>query len=64
MPSGSYESGDGEIDEDLQNAHSGMNFPSRLQQFAQMQQQHRMYYESEAQARYSPMLASKVRVTS
>ncbi|KAL1828988.1 hypothetical protein ACET3Z_007400 [Daucus carota] len=59
MPSGSYESGDGEIDEDLQNAHSGMNFPSRLQQFAQMQQQHRMYYESEAQARYSPMLASK-----
>lgn len=52
---------DGDMDEDAHNLHSGVNFSSRLQQFKQMQDQHRMHLKSQAQARYSSMLSSKVR---
>ncbi|XP_057486097.1 protein VAC14 homolog isoform X2 [Actinidia eriantha] len=43
----------GDMDEDLLNAHNGINFASRLQQFEQMQQQHRMNSKSQSQSRYS-----------
>ncbi|KAL7181220.1 hypothetical protein ACSBR1_040153 [Camellia fascicularis] len=39
-PSGSF-SEDGDIDENLQSVHNGINFASWLQQFEQMQQKHR-----------------------
>ncbi|KAL6970000.1 hypothetical protein U1Q18_029709 [Sarracenia purpurea var. burkii] len=41
---------DGDMDGDL---HNGINFASRLQQFEQMQQQHRSNSKSMAQSRYS-----------
>ncbi|GFZ21287.1 ARM repeat superfamily protein [Actinidia rufa] len=43
----------GDMDEDLLNAHNGINFASRLQQFEQMQHQHRMNSKSQSQSRYS-----------
>ena len=49
------------MDEDLLNAHNGINFASRLQQFEQMQQQHRMHSKSQAQSRYSSNSSMKVR---
>lgn len=64
MTSGFHASEDGEIDEDSHNTHSGMNFPSRLQQFEQMQHQHRLHSRSQAQLRHNAMSASKVRKTS
>ena len=51
---------DGDLNEDAQSMHSGMNFPSRLQQFKQMQDQHRMHAKSQAKARHNSM-SSKVR---
>lgn len=60
MASGSHVPEDGEIDEDAHNSQSGMNFPSRLQQFKQMQHQHRMLSRSGAPAGHNSMLASKV----
>lgn len=43
MLNGSQVSEDGDVDNDFQSMHSGINFASRLQQFEQMQQQHRMH---------------------
>ena len=43
----------GDMDEDLLNAHNGIKFASRLQQFEQMQHQHRMNSKSQSQSRYS-----------
>ncbi|KAL8112300.1 hypothetical protein AgCh_019849 [Apium graveolens] len=60
MTSGSHVPEDGEIDEDAHNSQSGMNFPARLQQFNQMQHQHRMLSRSGAPASNNSMLASKV----
>ncbi|GMP93246.1 hypothetical protein CsSME_00043163 [Camellia sinensis var. sinensis] len=51
-PSGSF-SEDGDIDENLQSVHNGINFASWLQQFEQMQQKHRMHSKSQTQLRYS-----------
>ncbi|KAK1374687.1 putative vacuole morphology and inheritance protein [Heracleum sosnowskyi] len=56
---GSHVAEDGRIDEDAQNTQSGMNFPLRLQQFEQMQHQHRLLSKSEAPARHNSLLASK-----
>ncbi|KAF5939701.1 hypothetical protein HYC85_023960 [Camellia sinensis] len=50
-PSGSF-SEDGDIDENLQSVHNGINFASWLQQFEQMQQKHRMHSKSQTQLRY------------
>ena len=62
MRSGLQVSEDGDVDEDLQNVHNGINFASRLQQFEQMQQQqHRMHSKSQAQSRYSSNSSMKVR---
>ncbi|KAE8699026.1 Protein VAC14-like protein [Hibiscus syriacus] len=48
--SGSQITEDGNISQDNGNLHNGINFASRLQQFQQMQQQHRMLEKSQAQA--------------
>ena len=53
---------DGDMYEDLLNAHNGINFASRLQQFEQMQQQQqRMHSKSQAQSCYSSNSSMKVR---
>ncbi|KAE8690888.1 Protein VAC14-like protein [Hibiscus syriacus] len=49
--SGSQITEDGDISQDNGNSHDGINFASRLQQFQQMQQQHRMLEKSQAQAK-------------
>lgn len=60
IPSGPYVSEDGEMNEDSQPVHNGMNFASRLQQFDQMRQQHRIHSKSQANARHSSTSSSKV----
>ncbi|XP_057478120.1 protein VAC14 homolog isoform X2 [Actinidia eriantha] len=59
MLSGLQDSEDGDVDEDLQNVHNGINFASRLQQFEHMQQQHRMQSKSHTQSRYSSTSSTK-----
>ncbi|KAL1803463.1 hypothetical protein ACET3Z_032110 [Daucus carota] len=54
---------DGDLNEDAQSMHSGMNFPSRLQQFKQMQDQHRMHAKSQAKARHNSMSSKDVQRT-
>ncbi|KAA8529000.1 hypothetical protein F0562_033512 [Nyssa sinensis] len=52
--SGSPVSEDGAINEDSWNVHNGINFASRLQQFEDIQQLHRMHHsKSQAQSCYS-----------
>lgn len=48
------------MDEDLRSVHNGINFASKLQQFEQMQQQHRMHSKSQTQSRYNSASSSKV----
>ncbi|KAG5532064.1 hypothetical protein RHGRI_026619 [Rhododendron griersonianum] len=60
MISGSPVSEDGDMDEDLRSVQNGINFASRLQQFEQMQQQHRMHSKSQTQSRYNSTSSSKV----
>ncbi|XP_075518606.1 protein VAC14 homolog [Primulina tabacum] len=43
---------DGDISEDPHNMNDGMNFDSRLRQFENVQQQHRIHTKSQAQSRY------------
>ncbi|KAK8522671.1 hypothetical protein V6N12_056372 [Hibiscus sabdariffa] len=57
--SGSQITEDGGISQDNGDLHNGINFASRLQQFQQMQQQHRMLEKSQAQARKSSTSLSK-----
>ncbi|KAI8538718.1 hypothetical protein RHMOL_Rhmol09G0125800 [Rhododendron molle] len=59
MISGSPVSEDGDMDEDLRSVQNGINFASRLQQFEQMQQQHRMHSKSQTQSRYNSTSSSK-----
>ncbi|KAL7240174.1 hypothetical protein ACSBR2_005946 [Camellia fascicularis] len=59
MRSGSFFSEDGDMDEDLQNVHNGINFSSKLQQFEQMQQQHRMRSKAQAQSRHTSTSSTK-----
>ncbi|XP_052481333.1 protein VAC14 homolog isoform X1 [Gossypium raimondii] len=57
--SGSQISEDGDITQDNGNLQNGINFGSRLQQFEQMQRQHRMLAKSQAQSRISSASLSK-----
>ncbi|KAI7993624.1 hypothetical protein LOK49_LG11G00636 [Camellia lanceoleosa] len=57
-PSGSF-SEDGDIDENLQSVHNGINFASWLQQFEQMQQKHRMHSKSQTQLRHSSFASTQ-----
>ncbi|XVF85444.1 hypothetical protein PTKIN_Ptkin17bG0118700 [Pterospermum kingtungense] len=57
--SGSQITEDGDLDQDNGNLQNGINFASRLQQFEQMQQQHRMHAKSQAQSRNSTTSLSK-----
>jgi vacuole morphology and inheritance protein 14 len=62
MPSGSQITEDGDGIQDGGNSHNGINFASRLQQFEQMQHQHRMHAKAQAQLRNSSTTSlSKVR---
>ncbi|KAK4542430.1 hypothetical protein RGQ29_033189 [Quercus rubra] len=53
MPSGSQINEDGDGMQDGGNSHNGINFALRLQQFEQMQYQHRMHAQAQAQSRNS-----------
>ncbi|KAK8567510.1 hypothetical protein V6N12_006093 [Hibiscus sabdariffa] len=57
--SGSQITEDDGISQDNGDLHNGINFASRLQQFQQMQQQHRMLEKSKAQAQKSSTSLSK-----
>ncbi|KAK2975903.1 hypothetical protein RJ640_027537 [Escallonia rubra] len=59
MPSGTQISEDGDMNEESHNVHNGINFTSGLQQFANVQQQHRIHSKSQAQSRYSSTSSSK-----
>ncbi|KAI3413026.1 Vac14_Fig4_bd domain-containing protein [Psidium guajava] len=50
MPSGSQITDDGDISRDMGSLPNVINFAARLQQFEQMQQQHRMHAKSELQS--------------
>ncbi|KAI3466945.1 hypothetical protein Pfo_023608 [Paulownia fortunei] len=56
---GSQISEDGDMSEDQQNLHHGINFASRLQQFEQVQEQYRRHFKSQAQSRYSSSSSAK-----
>lgn len=60
MPSGSQFSEDGDVNSDVGSSHGGINFASRLQQFEQMQHQHRIHGKAQAQLRSSSTSSSKV----
>ena len=63
MAGGSQVSEDGDVMNSHNNVvHNGMNFASKLQQFEQMQQQHRMHSKSQAQSRHTSTTSSKVRL--
>ncbi|KAL5189127.1 Protein VAC14 [Glycine soja] len=51
MSGGSQISEDGDIAMDGGNSHNGINFAARLQQFQQMQHQHRVHLKTQAQSR-------------
>ncbi|KAM5566891.1 protein VAC14 [Rosa sericea] len=51
MSSGSQVTEDGDINQDNKSSHHGINFTERLQQFEQMQQQHRQHAKVQAQSR-------------
>ncbi|KAH9746171.1 protein VAC14-like [Citrus sinensis] len=59
MPSGSQFSEDGDVNSDVGSSHGGINFASRLQQFEQMQHQHRIHGKAQAQLRSSSTSSSK-----
>ncbi|OMO93978.1 Armadillo-like helical [Corchorus olitorius] len=58
--SGSQITEDGDIGHDNGNLQNGINFASKLQQFEQMQRQHRMHAKLQAQSRNSSTSLSKV----
>ncbi|KAJ0038771.1 hypothetical protein Pint_22392 [Pistacia integerrima] len=59
LPTGSQFSEDGDLNSDMGTSHSGINFNSRLQQFEQMQHQHRMHVKAQVQLRNSSTSVSK-----
>ncbi|XP_031271631.1 protein VAC14 homolog [Pistacia vera] len=59
LPTGSQFSEDGDLNSDMGTSHSGINFNSRLQQFEQMQHQHRMHVKAQVQLRNSSTTVSK-----
>ncbi|KAI3453176.1 hypothetical protein Pfo_009839 [Paulownia fortunei] len=56
---GSQISEDGDMSEDQRNVHNGIDFASWLQQFQQVQEQHRVHSKSQALARYSSTSSAK-----
>lgn len=60
--SGSQLNEDGDLNSEMGSFHSGINFASRLQQFEQMQHQHRMHAKAQAQLRKSSTPSLKVRL--
>ncbi|KVH96219.1 hypothetical protein Ccrd_001706 [Cynara cardunculus var. scolymus] len=61
MSTGIHFSEDGSMNEDSHNVHNGINFASSLQQFGQMQQQHRMHSKSQARLRNSSISSKEVK---
>ncbi|KAK3222217.1 hypothetical protein Dsin_009242 [Dipteronia sinensis] len=59
VPSGPQFIEDGDINSDIGSSHGGINFASRLQQFEQMQCQHRMHAKAQAHSRNSSTSLSK-----
>ncbi|KAA8532508.1 hypothetical protein F0562_032676 [Nyssa sinensis] len=59
MSSGSQVSEDGDMNEDSQIVQNGINFASRLQQFENMQDQHRMHSKLQAHLRYKSASSAK-----
>ncbi|KAF5442801.1 hypothetical protein F2P56_035421 [Juglans regia] len=59
MPSGSQITEDGDGIQDGASSHNGINFAARLQQFEQMQHQHRVHTKVQAQSRNSSSSSSK-----
>lgn len=53
---------DGELNADIRNVHNGINFASWLNQFEQVQQEHRSHTKSQALSRCSSISYSKVRI--
>ncbi|XP_041012987.1 protein VAC14 homolog isoform X5 [Juglans microcarpa x Juglans regia] len=62
VPSGSQISEDEDGIQDGANSHNGINFASRLQQFEQMQRQHRMHTKVQALSRNSSTTSSSKEV--
>ena len=60
VPSGSQIREDGDITVDAGNSRNGINFAARLQQFEQMQNQHRLQSKVQAQSRQNSTSLSKV----
>lgn len=60
MSGGSQITEDGDVTVDGGNSHNGINFAARLQQFQQMQQQHREHLKTQAQTRKKSTSLSKV----
>lgn len=61
MPSGSQIMEDGDLGLDsMGNLHNGINFVARLQQFEQMQQQHRLHVRLQSQQHHNNPTSSKV----
>lgn len=60
MQSGLQVTDDGDINQDVGSSHNGINFASRLQQFEQMQCQHRMAAKAQAQSRNSSTTLPRV----
>ena len=62
FPSGLHISEDGDMNHDIGNSssHNGINFAAKLQQFEQMQRQHRMHAKTQAQSRNTSTTSSKV----
>ncbi|XP_020220630.1 protein VAC14 homolog isoform X2 [Cajanus cajan] len=59
MSGGSQISEDGDIAMDGGNSHNGINFVARLQQFQQMQHQHRVHFKTQPLSRKSSSSSSK-----
>ncbi|KAH7570885.1 hypothetical protein JRO89_XS05G0213600 [Xanthoceras sorbifolium] len=60
LPSGSQFIEDGDVNSDMGSSHSGIKFASRLQQFEQMQRQHRMHAKAQAHSRNSSTSLAKL----
>ncbi|CAJ2652600.1 unnamed protein product [Trifolium pratense] len=57
--SGSHTAEDGDVAVDSGNSHNGINFVARLNQFQQMQQQHREHFRAQAQTRKNSTSVAK-----
>lgn len=57
---GSQIAEDGDMSADIRNVHNGINFASWLQQFEQVQEQHRVHSKSQALSRCSSVSSAKV----